>query len=134
MQEVILSRIHTTVDGMGIIGELTSKGEHLCYTYELRWKNNQRSVSCIPEGRYSCSIHYSPTKRRCFNVRGVYGRSDILIHAGNNYRDTQGCILVGKDFNDNGVLSSRIALGSLLINLPDNFILIIQSKNLIKEV
>lgn len=129
--DIVLSRFRNTLDGMGIIGELTADSQKLCYTYELPWKDNKRSVSCIPEGRYICTVYYSPTKRRCFHVRSVPNRSNILIHCGNNYRDTQGCILLGQSFDEYSVISSRLALGSVLIDLPDEFVLII--KNLIKE-
>lgn len=80
-----------------------------CHTLELPWKNNRNRVSCIPTGRYTLK-HRSGEESGKYNyphfiVKGVDGRSYILIHSGNLYTHTLGCILVGKrfvDINDDG--------------------------------
>ena len=84
-------------------GELTEDdGEHFCFTLEEPWRdaNNDglgdRSVSRIPAGTFTCFRRYSQSrKKEVFEVRGVPGRSAILIHAGNTVADTEGCILLG---------------------------------------
>ena len=34
------------------LGNLYYNDELICYTIELPWKNNQKSISCIPPGLY----------------------------------------------------------------------------------
>jgi len=98
-----------------------------CVTLELPWKKNKRRVSCIPLGEYRVIKHTSPKFGKCFWIRDVEGRSEILIHKGNFYTDILGCILVGIDFIDidnNGILdvtSSKDTMDELLKILPDGF-------------
>ena len=70
------------------------------YTLELPWKDNQRNISCIPEGIYSIRKRYSPKYKNHLHVLGVEGRKWILIHHGNFYSDIRGCILVGDSHTD----------------------------------
>lgn len=67
-------------------------------TLENPWLDNQRNVSCIPEGRYECKRVQSPRFGNTFEVTNVPNRSHILFHKGNKEDDTQGCILVGETF------------------------------------
>lgn len=87
-------------------------------TCEDVWRDNQRSISCIPKGTYKVVLHNSPKHGRCYHILDVPGRSEILIHAGNTHRDTEGCILVGLMFGTIGttaaILSSRSAMAGLL--------------------
>lgn len=75
------------------------------WTLELPWRENQRNISCIPEGEY-------PLRKRQF-YRGGYdtyliekvpNRSYILFHAANWVAELQGCIAVGRSLSDNGGL------------------------------
>lgn len=75
-------------------------GDFSCKTLELPWKNNERRVSRIPSGEYECVPHQSPKFGDSLWVQDVPNRSEILIHLGNYYRDTLGCILVGREFLD----------------------------------
>ena len=36
----------------GTNGKLECEGKLICNTIELPWKNNEKRVSCIPEGKY----------------------------------------------------------------------------------
>lgn len=105
--------------------------EFRCYTLELPWRDNKKSVSCIPGGTYECEKHYSPTHGLCISVKHVVGRTHILIHVGNFIKETQGCVLVGdsiRDINNDGVpevTSSVKTLEKLLDKLPDQFQLVI---------
>lgn len=111
--------IRTWYDDKQTLGQL-DVGYLTLYTLELPWKDNQRRISCIPEGTYRVTSHVSKKFGKCFWVREVQGRSGILIHAGNYHWHTLGCILVGldhKDANEDGlldVISSTKAMKKLL--------------------
>jgi len=98
-----------------------------CKTLELPWKNNKRNISCIPEGTYEVKKRYSEKYKNHFHVLNVPDRAYILIHSGNYYTHTQGCILAGEkhtDINADGfrdVTSSRKTMALLNQNLPDKF-------------
>lgn len=65
----------------------------ICHTIELPWKENHRSTSCIPEGRYQLVSRYSPRFKWHLLLRNVPGRSVILIHPANDaMKELKGCI------------------------------------------
>lgn len=100
-------------------GVLVIKGD-VFHTLELPWKDNARSISCIPAGTYK-SVYLSRTHSRKYNsvyhLQSVDGRSGILIHNGNIVDHTDGCILIGLHMGELGgepaVLNSRTALAQL---------------------
>ncbi len=66
---------------------------------ELPWKDNERSISCIPDGEYEV-FKEGPTEKRpyvYFRVQNVPGRSGILWHPGNYTHQIKGCYLPGKE-------------------------------------
>ncbi len=68
----------------------------LLYTLELPWKNNEPRESCIPSGDYRCVLAWSNRYQRLMpRLLNVPGREGILLHPGNQTKDTSGCILVG---------------------------------------
>lgn len=72
----------------------------LCQTLELPWRNNEPFNSCIPLGKYQVERRHSPRYGNHWEILGVKDRDLILIHGGNFHRDTEGCVLVGKDLID----------------------------------
>lgn len=83
-----------------MMGKLTGENLPVMETLEDAWRQNQRSISCIPAGTYICTPHgWEPNSgyrfKKTWLVNGVPNRSAILIHAGNTHVDTHGCILVG---------------------------------------
>lgn len=71
----------------------------------------------IPAGLYQVAWHKSPKFNRVvpvlFNEQVPKDRY-IEIHAGNYPKHTEGCILVGKWANDEGVFESKATLEALL--------------------
>jgi len=81
------------------LGVLLLDGRVFCQTLELPWKNNAKSISCIPEGNYVCKRVDSPKFGNTFEIQNVPDRDDVLLHQGNFVRDSRGCIIVGGGFN-----------------------------------
>lgn len=113
------------------IGRLYVDGEYFCDTCEdidrgLRQDMAQsviraikrKGVTAIPKGRYRVTLDVqSPKFRtkamyqfcngylpRLINVPGYEG---VLIHVGNTAKDTEGCLLVGRNTKVGKVLESR---------------------------
>jgi hypothetical protein len=98
-------------DGDCTLGKLEVKGRVFC-TLEEPWKDNKRSISCIPAGTYRVVPHgWEPgTKvrfKRAYRLVGTEPRTAILIHTGNTTADIEGCILVGMQ---HGVLAGKQAV------------------------
>lgn len=134
------------------LGSLFLDGVLLAKTMELPWKNNQHSISCIPEGTYTVvksgpipqddpstpadeSGGRKPRPYWHFRFANVPGRQGILIHKITYVKDLLGCIGVGKAFQDlNGdgvpdMTQSSIALEELVAKLPDKFDIVIKKKD-----
>ena len=125
----------------------------ICKTLELAWKENQRGVSCIKEGKYL--VEYShpvlkddptteedesmgriPRNYPHFIVHGTPGRSGILIHRGSNPKHSRGCILVSGRFinttSDEPLLDPQQSASKLqwmVDNMPKKFYLLVESKS-----
>lgn len=65
----------------GTNGYLIADKELICKTIELPWRQNQRSISCIPEGVYQLVLRYSQRFGRHLLIKDVPNRSLILFHA-----------------------------------------------------
>ena len=118
------------------IGKLFLNGEMFCYTLELPYLDNQRSISCIPAGEYKVRLRTAKesSTRDYLHllVQDVEGRSYILVHIGNFPKDTKGCILVGQSRQQDRVNNSRLAMDLIVkevLNLGgENINLIIKNK------
>ena len=126
MIHMTLTRKETSAEGT--FGLLESEALQM-HTGELPWRDNARSISCIPPGEYLCVSHISPKHGHCFWLQDVPGRSEILIHAANWMGDKalgfksnlEGCIAIGMKFaRDVGVKDqdmlqqSQLALAKLI--------------------
>ena len=98
--------------------------KYFCDTLEPTWRDYANGAykvkgrSAIPEGRYAVVISYSPKFKAWLPI--LLGGPEfnrkwqgIRIHAGNTAKDTEGCILVGKNREVGKVLDSRIWLHRL---------------------
>lgn len=130
---------------------ISSAGGMLCKVLELPWRDNQRSISCIPEDEYL--VTYSgpvlqddpntevdesggrhPRPYAHYIVHAVPNRSGILVHAGTDVNHSLGCQLVGGRFTDYNteqpkLADSRAKLLWLTDNQPRAFRLLIESKS-----
>ena len=107
----------------GTNGTLCVAGKLLCYTIELPWKSNKASQSCIPEGRYVLERRWSPRFGYHLWVRGVPGRSLILMHPANDaLEELKGCIAPVSRLQGEGRGScSKLALSKVLAVLHTAF-------------
>ena len=88
-------------------------GEHIFWTIEKPWKDNQPYVSCIPEGYYRLGRRNSPRfGPNVWEVLEVPNRTHILLHVANTADDVVGCIGLGSSVwaDLGGVGSSRKAM------------------------
>ena len=110
----------------GTFGVMIYNNQPICCTLEEPWRNNQNEISCIPLGTYQCKPHSGPKKKNVWILEGVPNRTGILIHTGNTIENTEGCILVGRQFTPFGVILSQMALDDIKKLLPSNFTLTIK--------
>ena len=109
MSGFVLKR-DTVVDGF-TSGLLMFDGRFVGYTLEdsvremvdpsgqwyWRPEFKKRGHTAIPSGRYQLGVHRSPRFGKTLpHVLDVPDFAFILIHAGNDVDDTEGCILVGR--------------------------------------
>ncbi len=89
------------------------------YTLELPNRQNQKNISCIPTGLYNVVARQSEKFGDCYHLQNVVNRSGILIHTGNFYKDTTGCIILGSsvefmnDYTKTHLLQSLQAMKKL---------------------
>jgi len=126
MKQVILKRQYKE---FCTLGTMYLRGEELCKTLERPWKDNKQGISCIPEGSYKC-VKDDTGKFKYWKVLDVPNRTLIEIHNGNLVKNTEGCILVGKNHlysNDEWIVQYSIStLKKLKPILGDEFELIIK--------
>ena len=128
--------IRNTFSKKSTVGELFLNGERICDTLENSWQDNQRNVSCIPEGVYPVRLRLpreSATRDYLhLLVQEVPNRDFILVHRGNFPSQTQGCLLVGlgteQDVVHNSVLAMDLLIKEILNLGGENINLIIKNK------
>lgn len=111
---------------MGVFGKLFIEGsvglrKEICSTLEPPAPGVIEGRSCIPTGPYMMQFKDHPLHGMAWEVLNVPGRTGILFHVGNTYRDTEGCILVGKPatqaINFWGIIESNNAYKDFLREL-----------------
>lgn len=71
-----------------------------CFTIELPDFGNKKKTSNIPVGEYDVVKRTSVKYGNHFHILNVPNRDFILIHHGNYFTQTEGCVLVGNDLTD----------------------------------
>ena len=131
--EVKVTRVTTGPDGT--FGVFIVDGEPVAVTCENLWVNNNRLISCIPDGKYEVSKFSGTKYKNVWQLHDVPSRSAILIHNGNLETDTEGCILAGESFANfnglRGIANSVKTIGMLRNLLPDEFILTVSGLNFV---
>jgi len=99
----------------GTNGQIECNGKLICKTIELPWKDNQKRVSCIPEGKYLLKKRYSAKFKWHIEITGVLNRGAILFHPANNaVKELNGCVApVTKISGAGSGLMSRKAFSKL---------------------
>jgi hypothetical protein len=101
MPDALLARRETS--DQGTFGRL-SAGLLSLYSGELPWRENAKSISCVPAGTYRAAFTHSPRFGRLLYLVGpVPARSGIRIHPANLMGDASlgfhsqlnGCISLG---------------------------------------
>lgn len=130
--KAVIERVYLNTE---TLGSFYVDGKMICKTMELRWEDNKKNISCIPEGFYDVvkeanSPHHSYPH---FRILDVPNRNGVLIHKITYVSGLQGCIGVGefKDLNGDEVpdiINSGINLQHLYDMMPEKFELEIRRK------
>lgn len=110
------------------IGVLSVNGQRICETVEdedrgltadMPLKELQakkvKGQTAIPTGTYKVVITYSPRfKKQLPLLQNVPGYEGVRIHPGNTAKDTEGCILCGRNTIKGGVTDSRLWTGRVI--------------------
>lgn len=120
----------------GTQGVLEWNGTIVCYTIELPWLENQKQISCIPEGEYILQKRFSPKFKRHLHLMNVPGRDLILIHPANDAKkELLGCIApvtkhtgIGKGSNSRKALEKLKTLVYTVFDRNEEVKINIQSK------
>lgn len=104
----------------GIFGTLSSDDNiEICKTLEHSYGLSDGFLPKVRNGIYPCKrgIHNlsKGTPFETFEVMRVPGHSGILFHSGNYNEDSDGCILIGEEIeNDMMLLRSHLAFMSFM--------------------
>ena len=115
------------------IGKLYIDGKYFCDTIEDTdrglddkmkeseiLKKKIKGQTAIPTGVYNVFITWSPKYKKPMPlIDNVKGYSGIRIHSGNTAKDTEGCLIVGKNKEVGKVLESRVTYNALFKILND---------------
>lgn len=106
------------------IGRLSIDGVYFCDTLELHdgtffGKEFRLGDTAVPVGVYTLSMTIVSPRfgRRLPRITDFSGSPNILIHQGNSPKDTEGCILVGRNTVRGMLTDSRLNLDRLLTTL-----------------
>ena len=99
-----------SIDGKRICETLEDQDRQLCENDSLKMIKEFKvyGETAIPLGRYQITWTYSPRFKKMLPLlNGVPGFEGIRIHSGNKAKDTEGCILLGRNTEVGTVTNSR---------------------------
>ena len=106
--------VENDVDGK--FGVMLLEGKAFCVTLMLP---SGIPYKYFPDGDYICERYQSPRHGEVWLLKDVPNFTYIEIHAGNDIRDTRGCILVGQYFDklrgNRAILNSGETLKKFMI-------------------
>ena len=112
VQEITLKRLFETE--MSTVGRLFIGGKFFTNTMELLYRDNKRSISCIPKGKYKLRLRDTENRGQHLILEGTAPRQFILIHSASTHKDLKGCIALGDRFiiekNEITLSQSKIAV------------------------
>lgn len=135
---IIIKRYHQNNNQTtGVCTILDESGFPLFSSISLErgWRDNERRVSCIPQGMYEMEYEYSNRfKKSLWEIKNVPGRSECKFHSANYWYELNGCISLGvspTDLNNDGyrdVTSSKKTIKTFerILNKFDKVVLIIE--------
>lgn len=92
-------------------------------------KKKIKGETAIPTGVYKIEITYSPKYKRMMPLLiSVKGYSGVRIHSGNTSKDTEGCLLVGRNTKVGMVTDSRNTYQRLFARLQNAKDILIEIK------
>ena len=135
MIKAYLIREYFATHTLGIFTAIDGAGNCIfqCQVLELPWNDNQRQISCIPEGEYPVKERRTDKFGRHYHIQDVPNRDAILQHGGNYTFQIRGCQLPGAKFmylNTDAIpdiQSSRKTLDNMLKVLGKEYVLKIGS-------
>lgn len=116
MREFWLWRFTSTL--FGTFGVLLDGDIPFCVTLERQWLNNQKNVSCFPDGDYICKRGNFHKHGNTFEVTNIPNRTACLFHKGNIDDHSEGCVILGEQYEpvlgSYGVISSGKAFDEFM--------------------
>lgn len=103
-------------------GEMLIDGVHFCWTLEPRKDQSEGKPYCIPAGTYQAVLQFSNRFRIITpHLLDVPGFTDIEIHPGNFWTDTEGCLMLGYDAAPDFIGLSRPAFTDFMEKVLTGF-------------
>lgn len=139
-----LSLVRKQFAKCGIFSELLDEdGKHIAFALEHAYPAQTRDgwIPKIPNGTFICfrGMHQlagMSTPFETFEVTDVPNHTGILFHVGNFNKDSEGCILLGDGFQQNGntvimVTKSQVAFENFMHqqSLVNSFMLTVKTQD-----
>ena len=106
-------------DDIATIGKLYIDGIFQCYTLEDAFHEHKiHGKTRIPAGKYTLALRHSPHFSPIYGhdliwLKDVPNYQYVLIHKGNEPKDTEGCVLVGRKYSLDMIQESKLAYDAL---------------------